>query len=242
MLTVTLLSAGCQHLEPRWLIDRLPGDYPEVTYYFPIDTRQVALTIDDGPDPDATPALLDVLRKHQARATFFLVSDAMRAHPELVHAILSDGHEIGNHLTIDEPSARLPAGEFIDKLEESAAVIASFVPPPSASEETSANTVRWFRPGHGRYNATMKKELAARGYRIALASMLPLDAKVRAPGWIAGYIKRSIEPGSIIVLHSVGKRGMRAATTLEQLLPALDERGYMVTTLSATAQLATAQR
>ena len=117
LLIGALLSAlSCQNTEPRWLIDRLPGEYPDVVYYFPTDQRAVALTIDDGPDPIATPTLLRVLRAHDAKATFFLVSDAMARHPELVQAIVEAGHELGNHLTKDEPSAALPAEEFNAKL------------------------------------------------------------------------------------------------------------------------------
>lgn len=226
-----IILSGCQQLEPRWLIDRLPGTYPEVTYYFPTEQRIVALTLDDGPDPQATPALLQVLKDNSAKATFFLLSDAMLKYPELVSQIQAAGHEIGNHMTADEPSAKLSPEAFVEKLDHAGAVIDRFA--------GSAEEVRWFRPGHGWYNAQMKAELQARGYRIALASMIPLDARLRAPGFVAGYIKRTVEPGSVIVLHSVGERGLRAVRTLESVLPALQDRGYRVDTLSAVAATAT---
>jgi glycosyltransferase involved in cell wall biosynthesis/peptidoglycan/xylan/chitin deacetylase (PgdA/CDA1 family) len=61
------------------------------------DTRRVALTFDDGPDPIYTPKLLEVLRRHGARATFFVIGQHASAHPELVKAMLADGHEVANH-------------------------------------------------------------------------------------------------------------------------------------------------
>lgn len=231
LTALALLSCllGCQQLEPRWLINRLPGEYPAVTYYFPTDERLIALTIDDGPDPQATPALLEVLAEHNAKATFFLVSDEMEKHPALVKAIIAAGHELGNHMTEDEPSVRLAPDEFVAKLDRAAEVISDFLPDDEPTE------VLWFRPGHARYNAHMRDELAARGYRIALASMIPLDARLRAPRIMASYIKRSIKPGSVVVLHSVGDRGLRAARSLALLLPALARRDYQVGTLSDVA-------
>jgi len=236
LLIMSTFLTGCQQLEPRWLINRLPGSYPEVTYYFPTDARVIALTIDDGPDPVATPALLEVLEKHNARATFFLISDRMEQHPELVNSIVAGGHELGNHMTEDEASVRLAASEFVTKLDRAAEVIEEFLPDTQPSAEHAERPL-WFRPGHARYNAEMKTELGKRGYRIALASMIPFDARLKAPRLLASYIKRTIEPGSVVVLHSVGERGLRAARSLELLLPALTRRDYRVGTLSDVARV-----
>src|SRR5262249_29622871 len=70
--------------------------YPTVTHG-PRDGRCVALTFDDGPDPEVTPAVLDALARHGARATFFSVGRCVEARPELAHRILAEGHELGNH-------------------------------------------------------------------------------------------------------------------------------------------------
>ncbi|MGI8842996.1 MAG: polysaccharide deacetylase family protein [Gemmatimonadaceae bacterium] len=71
----------------------------------------MALTIDDGPDSATTPKLLHALRTHHARAAFFLISEHMTS-DSLVWAIISEGHEIGNHLTLDEPRIGLSASAF----------------------------------------------------------------------------------------------------------------------------------
>jgi peptidoglycan/xylan/chitin deacetylase (PgdA/CDA1 family) len=71
-----------------------------------VDTRAkaVALTLDDGPDAATTPAILDLLRQHGARATFLLITSRVPGNEELVRRMLAEGHEIGNHMPRDEPS------------------------------------------------------------------------------------------------------------------------------------------
>ncbi|GAB3809298.1 polysaccharide deacetylase family protein [Micromonospora zhanjiangensis] len=71
--------------------------------------RTIALTFDDGPDPRWTPAVLDVLRKHGAHATFFVLGARVNEHPELARRILAEGHEIGSHTFTHADVATLPA-------------------------------------------------------------------------------------------------------------------------------------
>ena len=215
-----LAGLGCQHAEPRWLIDRFPGDYPEVVYYFPTKEPLVALTIDDGPDGSITGEMLDVLQAHGAKATFFVLTDNIPGNEAVVRRMVVEGHELGNHLTEDEVSARLPPEEFQSKLDAATRALTEYA------------EVRWFRPGSAWYNEAMLAAIQAGGYRIALGSILPLDTVIPSPGLIANYVKWNVEPGSIITLHDVGGRGRRAVKTLQRLLPELEARGYSLVTLS----------
>jgi hypothetical protein len=81
------------------------------------------------------------------------------------------------------------------------------------------------------------KLVRERGYRIAMASVAPLDTLVNNPRRVSNYINWMVEPGSIIVLHDVGARGLRTASTLESLLPKLLARNYKVMSLSRLDQL-----
>ncbi|MEM1232441.1 MAG: polysaccharide deacetylase family protein [Pseudomonadota bacterium] len=228
LLLLALLAAalGCQGLEPRWLIDRFPGTYPDVVYYFPTSERVIAMTIDDGPDPDTTPDILAALARHEARATFFLIGERMQAYPELVQLILDQGHELGNHMMHDQVSARLSIETFDANLAEAHELLAGYGGSP------------WFRPGSGWYNDGMLEALAPYDYRIALASSLPIDPRLGWPPFMSTYLRASVQPGSIVVLHSVGKRGARTVRTLDRTLPALGRRGYRVDTLTAVARIA----
>lgn len=214
--------------EPRWLIDLLPGSSPDVTYYVNTDQRVIALTIDDGPDAETTPRILDLLDAHRAKATFFVISDRVTGSEAVLRRMVVEGHEIGNHLTRDRPSIRLSPEEFASALGKSHEILSRHA------------RVRWFRPGSGWFNETMV-EIARNkyAYRLALGSVYPIDAQIHAPSLAASYILWSVEPGSIVVLHDVGDRGWRTIAILERVLPELKARDYRLVTLSTLAALAT---
>jgi peptidoglycan/xylan/chitin deacetylase (PgdA/CDA1 family) len=223
-----LLAVACGvHAEPRWLIRSLPGAYPEVVYFVPTDRRAIALTIDDGVDPQTTPAILDELRRHAATATFFLVSDSLAGHAALVERILAEGHEIGHHMTRDEVSILLSDAELTQAFER------------AADRLETLGGVEWFRPGFGLFDERMLELARGRGYRIALASVPPLDTVLADGARMADFIDWMIEPGSVVVLHDVGDRGRRTAQTLRLLLPRLRDRGYRVMSLGRLDALAT---
>jgi peptidoglycan/xylan/chitin deacetylase (PgdA/CDA1 family) len=199
---------------------------PEVTYFFRTQDPAVALTLDDGPDPQVTPQILEVLHHYGARATFFLISSRVPGNEEVLRRMVGAGHEIGNHLTTDAPSIRLSPQEFEEHLLRAHRVLAPFGP------------LRWFRPGSAWFNEEMLAILRKHGYRLALGSVFPLDTHLPFPAFAGWFILRSVAPGSIIVLHDGGDRGKRAVVTLHQVLPALKKRGYRVVTLTELESLA----
>ena len=222
-----LLASGCaHHAEPRWLVDAFPGAYPEVVYYVPTSTCAVGLSIDDGVDPKVTPLILDSLARHAVQATFFLVSDSVEGNESLVRRILDEGHEIGHHMTTDEVTVKLATPELEAKFNQAADVLGGF------------QQIRWFRAGSGRFDDRVLALTRGRGYRIAMASVAPVDIVLSDPNRMAGFVAAMVRPGSIFVLHDVGERGMRTVHTLDRLLPELQRRGYRVLHLSALDALA----
>ena len=206
--------------QPRWLLAMLAQRSPEVVYFVETTAPIVALTIDDGPDSVTTPAILRALAVHHARATFFLISSRIPGNEGVVAQLVREGHELGNHLTRDEPSINLSTPEFEQALLEAHAVLSRFAP------------VRWARPGSGWYKDAMLSVLKAHNYRCALGSIYPYDALIPAPAFAAFYILRKVRPGSIIVLHDGGARGQRTVAVLRRILPELQRRGFRVVTLS----------
>lgn len=216
----TPILLGCTHnAEPRWLVRALPGDYPEIVYFVPTQEKAIALTIDDGLDPDTTPAILDALKKHQVKATFFIVSNSIPGNEALVERMLNEGHELGHHMTEDEVTVSLSEEELKTKFNEAADALEALA------------TISWFRPGSGRYNDQVLALVREREYRIAMASLVPLDTLISSPRSMSTYINWMVEPGSVVVLHDVEARGRRTARTLDRLLPILHDRGYRVTSL-----------
>ncbi|NIP14404.1 MAG: polysaccharide deacetylase family protein [Pseudomonadales bacterium] len=228
LVPAVLLAIGActREAEPRWLLRALPGKYPEIVYFVPTTSPAVAMTIDDGLDPETTPLILETLKAHGASATFFVLSDSIAGREVLLQRVLYDGHEIGHHMTEDEVTVSLKPDAMAEKFHRAATTLDAFAP------------ITWFRPGSGRYNDAVLELTRARGYRIALASVAPLDTVIHNPVRMAGFVDRMVEPGSVVVLHDVGHRGRRTVEILEILLPKLKERGYAVVSLSRLDALA----
>jgi peptidoglycan/xylan/chitin deacetylase (PgdA/CDA1 family) len=204
---------------PRWLVDPIAARAPGCIYRVSTRERAVALTIDDGPAA-ATPAILRVLRENDAHATFFLISSHVSGREAIVKQLVAQGHELGHHMTRDEPSIRLEPAAFETDVAQAGAVIGQFA------------SVRWLRPGSGWYTPRMVTTIERAGYRCALGTVYPLDAQIPWPAFAWSYILGNVRPGGIIVLHDGAARGRRTVRTLERVLPELRARGYRVVTLS----------
>jgi len=214
-----LLAAVGLWTGPRWLVSRISAAAPGCLYAVLTRESAVALTIDDGP-ATSTPEILRVLRQHEARATFFLISSHVSGREAIVREITSAGHELGNHMTRDEPSVRLSPQAFDRALREAGDSIGRFAP------------VRWFRPGGGWYTRAMISTAERGGYRCALGSIYPFDAQLPSPAFASAFILANARPGAVIVLHDGAGRGGRTVATLQRVLPELRKRGLRVVSLS----------
>lgn len=221
LLTLLLLLPAAASCTPRWLVEAVSQARPGCLFSAESGPeRLVALTLDDGPDEHTTPALLDLLAGHDARATFFLISSRVEGNEDVVERIVDDGHEIGNHFTEDEAGIDLTPTAFERDLLEADSVLSEFGP------------LRWARPGSGWYDATMVRTMERHGYRCALGSVYPFDAQLPSSRLAAWSVLATAGPGSVIILHDGGGRGRRSLTALERILPELSRRGYRVVTLS----------
>ncbi|MCZ6530840.1 MAG: chitin deacetylase family protein [Chloroflexi bacterium] len=180
----------------------------------------MALTIDDGPDASTTPAILDLLQEHGSHATFFVITERIPGNERLMERMIEEGHELGNHMTSEEPSIRLSREGFAEDLNAADSAL------------TEYDEIRWLRPGSGWFTAGMIDTVESRGYRMALGSVYPFDHLIPSSWFAAEFILWRIRPGDVIVLHDHRWRGERTADTLRRVLPELTARGYKVVTLS----------
>ena len=183
--------------------------------------KVVALTLDDGPFAGTTEQLLDVLRRHGARATFFVIGSHAAQHPEAVRRMLREGHEVAHHMWVDTPSAELQPADFDEHFERTDSVLRALGAEPHL-----------FRPGSGRFNPHKLQRLRDREYRGVLGDVYPFDAGPSTPGMSYDLIRASLRPGSIIILHDGPKRGPRTVQVLNRLLPELKQAGWEVVTVS----------
>jgi peptidoglycan-N-acetylglucosamine deacetylase len=188
---------------------------------FRVDTeaKVVGLSIDDGPAA-VTAAILALLAEHDARATFFVIGEQVQRHPELTRQILADGHELGHHMMRDQPSIDLAPDAFLE----------DFATLDSILTEYGGSTL--FRPGSGWFDQRMIDAAAKRGYQTVLGSVYPFDAQLPFPGFARWYIRQTVAPGSIIILHDGEARGARTMEVLREILPDLRGEGYRVVPVS----------
>ncbi|MFN0279183.1 MAG: chitin deacetylase family protein [Pyrinomonadaceae bacterium] len=207
-------------IQPRLFVKLVARLNPGVLYFVPSSGKQIALTIDDGPHPVVTPAILDVLKESGCHATFFLLGDHAHKTQALVRRIKSEGHEVGNHLMTDRPSIFLGERKFESELIECEKIIH-----PREDD-------KWFRPGSGWFTHGMLKTAKRHGYKVALGSVFPHDTLIRYIPYISEFILRKVFPGSIVILHDGSADRIRTVKVLKRILPVLMRRGYKVMALS----------
>jgi peptidoglycan/xylan/chitin deacetylase (PgdA/CDA1 family) len=185
---------------------------------FETPRREVWLTIDDGPDPASTPLVLDLLREHGARATFFVVGSQVARHPELARRIVAEGHTIGNH-TQTHPAAGFWCATPARTAREIDECLAALL-------LANAPFERYFRPPVGIRNPFLDPQLAARGMKLVLWSARGFDGGGRDPDAALARISRQMRPGAILVSHEAGPRPAARVEFVRKLLKHLAEKGY----------------
>lgn len=205
---------------PRGAATVLAALSPEVTYFVETPSPVIALTVDDGPDAEETPAILDTLRAYGARATFFLIGSRIAGQEALLERMRAEGHELANHGYDDRMSLLVAESELARGVAATHTLVAPF------------GAVRWFRPASGFFNAATLALAAERQYGIALGDVFPLDSGISSPRFHRWYILRHARPGSIIILHDAGGRGLRTAAAISRVIPVLRARGLTFVTLT----------
>lgn len=157
---------------------------------------RVALTFDDGPDPEGTPRILDALDQLGLRATFFVLGESVRAHPHLVDDVARRGHQLASHG--DEHAhhfLRSPRWVLRD-LERAGEAMAGFGHPP-----------RWYRPAYGQATGATLLVARAIGLRTVLWSAWGREWATADPEEVAARVTRRLRPGSVVLLHDSDRFG-----------------------------------
>jgi peptidoglycan-N-acetylglucosamine deacetylase len=184
----------------------------------PAGRRRVALTFDDGPDPDATPRLLRLLDARGVRATFFLIGERARRHPEVVREIARAGHEIGNHTWRHRNAWFLAPAAAAREIVEGARILGDIVGRPP----------RLFRPPWGIVNAAGLRTARQLGLVTVLWSVQHEGLRPRTPTAQLRHLAGRLRDGAIVDLHDApGLPGApeRLLATMPALLDVLAERG-----------------
>lgn len=187
----------------RWL-------YPNAWWRMDMTEKKVYLTFDDGPIPEATPFVLDELRKRGIKATFFMVGDNVRKHPEVFEMVKADGHAIGNHSYNHMGGARHHYKTYLANINKAHELL---------------NT-KLFRPPHGWMRPSQYARLSNK-YRIVMWDLVTRDYSKRLSAEdVVDNVKRLVRNGSIITFHDSLRSIEKLKTALPKSLDWLIEQGY----------------
>lgn len=206
-----------------------PPAHPTLFCMGGTDDSRVCLTFDDGPDPDWTPAILDILKSRDLKATFFIVGSEAEKYPDIILRMAEEGHEIGNHTYTHPNLAEAP--EALIKLELNAT--------QRLIESIIGRSTALFRPPYDAdARPTNLDELVpigiaqSLGYLTVLESIDPRDWQEPDAGELLQRVKDARKNGNILLLHDGG--GDRSATVkaLPAILDYLQERGDQIIDIS----------
>ena len=185
--------------------------YPSAIWRMDKDERAVYLTFDDGPIPRVTPWVLDVLDRYGIKATFFMVGDNIRKHPEEFRMVVERGHRIGNHTFNHIRGLSYDINSYLENTDKACRMM--------------MNT-NLFRPPHGYMSPKQYAELKKR-YKIIMWDLVTRDYNRKFNGeQILQKVKKYVRNGSIITFHDALKSEENIRYALPKAIEWLMEQGY----------------
>lgn len=182
--------------------------------------KKIALTFDDGPNPDFTLEVLRILKEYNAKATFFCIGESIENHPELLETIAQAGHEIGNHsfshhLMIDFNSTE----RWLHEIKQT----------DNSIHRITGKKPTLFRPPFGVTTPKLAKALKITEHKVIGWNIRSFDTVIKNPQQIVKRITKRIRPGAIVLLHD---KQPNIVAVLEHLLQFLQEHEYKCVTIN----------
>ncbi|MEO9570120.1 MAG: polysaccharide deacetylase family protein [Polaribacter sp.] len=193
--------------------------FSKYTWRFPSKKKEIFLTFDDGPTPEITEFVLNELKKHNAKATFFCIGKNIHNHPDIFAKIIADGHSIGNHTQNHLKGWKSDNSTYLKNVLECNKTITQF--------NNSKVQQHLFRPPYGKIKKSQAKKLLKRGYKIIMWDVLSadFDTSISNEKCLNNVLKNTKE-GSIIVFHDSVKAAERMKYTLPKVLKEFSKKGF----------------
>jgi peptidoglycan/xylan/chitin deacetylase (PgdA/CDA1 family) len=170
------------------------------------------LTFDDGPIPEVTLAVLELLKNYNAKATFFCIGDNVRKYPQVFQQVIDDGHAIGNHTFNHLNGWKTKTSDYIKNI--------------AACEEVLKSKIKIFRPPYGKLRISQYLKVR-KSHSIIMWDVLTKDWKQNLTAEDCFEIaRRKTKSGSIVVFHDSLKAKKRMLPTLEKTLKYFSEKGF----------------
>jgi len=186
-----------------------------------VDTneKEVVLTFDDGPDPENTPVILDILDRFGIKSTFFLIGKKIKGNEDLVRKIVEKGHKIGNHSY--EHSILWDfnfSGKIRNDIQKTRDIIF----------ELTGFSTNYFRPPYGVINPMVHKALKILDYRVIAWNKRSFDTILKSQKTIFRRMTRKLGPGDILLFHDTSKLTL---VVLEPIIIAIKEKNFQIVNL-----------
>ena len=190
--------------------------YPQYLWRFPTEEKCIYLSFDDGPSPEVTEWVLEQLAEYQAKATFFLIGDKVRQHPEIVHKVIDHGHTIGHHTYNHLNGWKTEHKRYLKNVMKGYRTLAEYTGVRS----------RLFRPPYAKINRAQGKALS-KFFDIVMMDVISYDFDTKLGGdECFNNVVKHADEGSIIVFHDSQKAWERLSYALPKVLHYYHERGF----------------
>ena len=218
-----------------WRLSSLPDlqVFGEIKSQAMISEKVVALTFDDGPTPDKTNQILQILAEEQIPATFFLIGQEVQQHPQLVRQILAAGHQVGNHSFSHQRMIFKSPAFIAGEIEQTDKLL----------RDSGVDGVIYFRPPYGKKLLILPWYLM-KHHRVSVTwdvapENFPKIAK--DPQALVDYTVQQTKPGSIILLHVMYDSRQATMQAVPQIIRQLKAQGYRFVTVHELLKLERAQ-
>ena len=186
-----------------------------LTWQMPGDGKSLYLTFDDGPYPETTPFILDVLGNYKAKATFFCVGENVERHPEIYRQYLDGGHAVGNHAWDHPRGWETETNDYLENVRKCSKVVKSTL----------------FRPPYGKMTRSQQKALR-NDYEIIMWTVLSRDYDLNIDAETClGKTWKYTRPGAIVLFHDSRKTIDKLKFVLPEYIQRAADSGYIFKTI-----------
>jgi len=196
--------------------------FPNYVWDFSSNDKILYLTFDDGPTPEITQWTLNILKQYNAKATFFCIGNNVAKHPEIFHAVLNEGHSIGNHTNDHLKGWNTSTKKYLENVTKSEAII-------NKELDCSEFKLSLFRPPFGQLKKSQGKAIIQLGYKIIMWSVVAFDweKKVSKEQCLKNVIYKTSAKNNIIVFHDSVKASRNMMYALPKVLEHFSKKGYV---------------
>ena len=187
--------------------------------------QHISITFDDGPHPEFTPKALDLLKQHNAKATFFCIGQNVEKYPEILKRIISKGHLVGNHTYSHSKSfGFFNTTKVVTELKKTNTII----------KELVGKEMKLYRPAFAATNPMIERAVKQMNISVVGWNVRSLDTTSRSEKMILNRITRKVSKGDIVLLHDTSAKSL---AVLEQLLLFLQEKNLKSVTVDKLLEI-----